>query len=151
MEWARLFPVVDKGYTGSKVPYYFLIFVTIVSTVRSLIHIFAPDGGANSIAGIAVNGQGGANIIAIFAQWGVMQLLLALLCWLVILRYRFLVPTMLAVIVLEQLFRMGAGQLKPLVVATPPPGAIGSRILLPLAVIALLWSLRRRKVNPIVA
>jgi hypothetical protein len=145
MDWARMFPVVDKDYTGSKVPYYFLIFVTIISTVRSLIHIFAPDGGANSIAGIAVDGQSGANTVAIFAQWGAVQLLLALLCWLVILRYRFLIPTMLGIIVLEHLFRIGAGQLKPLVVATPPPGATGSLILLPLALIAFLWSLLRPK------
>ena len=144
MEWASLFPVVDKDYNGSKIPFYFLILVTIVSTVRSLIHIFAPDGGANSIAGIAVDVEGGANIIAIFAQWGAVQLLLALLFWLVILRYRFLVPTMLAVVVVEQLLRIGAGQLKPLVVATPPPGAVGSRILLPLALIMFLWSLQRR-------
>jgi len=147
MELTRLFPVVDKDYTGSRVPYYFLILVAIVSTIRSLIHIFAPDGGAGSIAGIAVEVQGGANIIAIFAQWGAVQLLLALLYWLVILRYRFLVPTMLAVIVMEQLFRIGAGLLKPLVVATPPPGAIGSQILLPLAFIMFLWSLHRRKIK----
>ncbi len=145
MEWTRLFPVVDKDYTGSRAPFYFLILVAIVSTVRSLIHIFAPDGGASSIAGIAVDVQGGANIIAIFAQWGAVQLLLALLYWLVIFRYRFLVPTMLAVVVIEQLFRIGAGRLKPLVVANPPPGAIGSQLLLPLALIALLWSLLRRK------
>jgi hypothetical protein len=115
------------------------------STVRSLIHIFAPDGGANSIAGIAVDVQGGSNIIAIFAQWGALQLLLALIYWLVIYRYRFLVPAMLAVVVLEQLFRIGAGHLKPLIVASPPPEAIGSQILLPLAIVAFLWSLIRKK------
>ena len=142
MEWNRLFPIVEKDYTGARAPYYFLIFIAIVSTIRSLIHIFTPDGGSNSIAGIAVDVEGGTNIIAIFAQWGAVQLLLALLFWLVILRYRFLVPIMLAVIVIEQFFRIGAGQLKPLVVSSPPPGAIGSMLLLPLAFIAFLWSLR---------
>lgn len=57
--------------------------------------------------------QGGTNLIAIFAQWGAVQILIALLYWLVILRHRFLVPTILAVAVIEQLFRIGAGQLKP--------------------------------------
>ena len=145
MALKSIFPDVDKEYNGAKAPFYFLIMVNIIGTVRSLIHIFAPDGGANSIAGIAVDMEGGANIIAIFAQWGSMQLLLALLIWLVILRYRFLVPTMLAVIAAEQLLRIGIGQLKPLVVPAPPPGAIGSRIILPLAVIAFLWSLRPLK------
>jgi len=141
MDWTRLFPAIDKDYTGAKIPFYFLILIAIVSTIRSLIHVFAPDGGANSIAGIDVAVQGGANIVAIFAQWGALQLLLALFYWLAILRYRFLVPAMLAVIVIEQLFRMGAGQVKPLEIANPPPGAIGSEILLPIAIVAFLWSL----------
>jgi hypothetical protein len=42
---------------------------------------------------------------------------------------------MLAVAVIEQLFRIGARHLKPLEITSPPPGAIGSEILLPIAVI----------------
>ncbi len=141
MDWTRLFPAVNATYTGSPIAFYFLILVAIVSTVRSLIHIFAPDGGAHSIAGMDVNVDGGKNVIAIFAQWGAMQLLLALLDWLVILRYRFLVPTMLLVMILEQVFRIAVGRRKPLQVKTPPPGAYGSYILLLLAMIAFIWSL----------
>ena len=143
MDWLRLFPAVDERYLGPKVPYYFLILVAVVSTARSLIHVFAPDGGAGVIAGIDVSVQGGANIVAIFGQWGAVQLILALLYWLVILRYRFLVPTMLGIVVVEQLFRIGVGRLKPLDITAPPPGAIGSELLLPLAIIAWVWSLRR--------
>ena len=143
MDWSRLFPRIEEDYEGSKVPYYFLILVAIASTIRSLIHIFAPDGGANSIAGIDIAVQGGANIIALFGQWGALQLLLALFYWLAIFQYKFLIPAMLAVVVLEQLFRIGAGLLKPLEIASPPPGAIGSQILLPIAILAFLWSLYR--------
>ena len=140
MSWSRLFPK-GEAYTGPKVPFYFLILIAVISTVRSLIHIFAADGGAYSIAGISVNVAGGTNIIAMFAQWGASQLILAVIYWLVILRYRSLTPLMLAVIVLEQLLRMGAGNLKPLEIAVPPPGALGSQIILPLAAVALVWSL----------
>jgi hypothetical protein len=143
MDWSRLFPKIEIDYTGSKIPFYFLILIAVVSTIRSLIHVFAPDGGTNSIAGIDITVQGGTNIVAIFAQWGALQLLLSLFYWLAIFRYRFLVPAMLAVVVIEQLFRMGAGKLKPLEIASPPPGAIGSELLLPLAVIAFIWSLLR--------
>jgi hypothetical protein len=108
-----------------------------------LIHILYADGGAGVIAGVNVNVDGGTNIIAMFGQWGASQLILALLYWLVILRYRALTPAMLAVVVLEQLLRLGVGQFKPLEIAAPPPGAIGSGLLLPVAVIALLWSLWR--------
>jgi hypothetical protein len=37
------------------------------------------------------------------------------------------------VAVLEQLLRLGVGQLKPLGVAAPPPGAVGSQLVLSLA------------------
>ncbi len=141
MVWLRLFPKVDVPYRGSKWPFYFLILIAVVSTARSLIHMFAPDGGAASIAGLDVAVAGGTNIIAIFGQWGASQLILALLYWVVILRYRFLTPLMLGVVVLEQVLRIDVGQLKPLQVAAPPPGAIGSQLLLPLALVALIWSL----------
>ena len=143
MDWSRLFPKIDEDYKGSKVPYYFLILVAIASTIRSLIYVFAPDGGANSIAGIDVAVQGGANIIALFGQWGALQLLLALFYWLAIFRYKLLIPAMLAVVVIEQLLRIGVGLLKPLEIASPPPGAIGSEILLPISIVAFLWSLYR--------
>ena len=143
MDWSRFLPRASEGYRGSRLAYYFFVLVAVVSTIRSLIHILALDGGASSIAGISVDVEGGANIIAMFAQWGASQLVLALLYWLVILRYRFLVPFMLAIVFVEQVLRIGIGQLKPVVVAAPPPGEIGSYILLPLSVLALLLSLRR--------
>ena len=143
MNWSSFLPPVAEEYQGPKASFYFLIFVAIVSTVRSLIHILAPNGGASSIAGIAVDVAGGASIVAIFGQWGASQLILALFYWLAILRYRFLVPFMLAIVFIEQALRIGVGQLKPVEVAAPPPGAIGSYILLLSALIALVLSLRR--------
>jgi hypothetical protein len=122
--------------------FYFLILVAVVSTARSLVHIFAPVGGAGSIAGLAVDVAGGANIVAMFGQWGASQLILALFYWLAILRYRSLVPLMLAVVLLEQALRIAVGQLKPVQVAAPP-GEIGSYLLLPLSALALILALRK--------
>lgn len=140
MNWSRLFPPATE-YTGPKIPFYFLVVIALLSTARSLIHMFFPDGGAGVIAGVDVNVQGGENIIAMFGQWGASQLILALVYWLVVVRYRSLTSLMLAVIVLEQLLRLGMGWVKPLVVDAPPPGAVGSELVLPLAVVALVWSL----------
>lgn len=150
MNWSRLFPP-GQEYEGPKPPFYFLMLIAIAGTVRSLIHMFYADGGAGMIAGIDVNVDGGTNIIAMFGQWGASQLILALIYWLVIWRYRSLTPLMLAIVVLEQVLRLGVGQIKPLEIAAPPPGAIGSQLLLPVAVIALIWSLwmnPKRDANP---
>ena len=143
MIWSRPLPRPSEDYERSRIAYYFLALIAIVSTVRSLIHIFALDGGANSIAGIAVDVDGGVNIVVIFAQWGASQLILAIFYWLAIVRYRFLIPFMLATVVLEQALRIAAGLLKPIDGAAPPPGAIGSYVLLQLSVLVLFLSLRR--------
>jgi len=149
MNWSRLFPAATE-YEGPRPPYYFLILVAVASTLRSLIHMFLADGGAGLIAGIDTGVTGGRNIIAMFGQWGASQLILALLYWLVIVRYRSLTPLMLAVVTLEQLLRLVVGQFKPLEVASPPPGALGSELLLPVTIIALVWSIwPRRVVEPV--
>lgn len=121
---------------------FFLVLIAFVSTARSLVHLLAPDGGAGSIAGINLGVAGGANIVAVFGQWGASQLVLALLQWLVVLRYRFLVPAMLAVLVLEQLLRLLAGRIKPLQLDTPPPGAYGTYVVLALGLVFLALALR---------
>jgi hypothetical protein len=100
MKWSRFLPPASTDYEGSRLALYFLVLIAMVSTVRSLIHISAPDGGTHSIAGLAVDVAGGANLVAIFAQWGVSQLILAFFYWLAILRYRFLVPFTLAILFL---------------------------------------------------
>jgi len=146
LDIARLLPrwgdAADRPPDG---PYWFLIAVAVISTVRSLIHMLAPDGGAHSIAGIALEGPGGTNVVAVFAQWGASQLVLAIVYWVAILRYRMLVPAVLAIIVVEQLLRLLAGELKPLTVAAPPAGAYYTYVLLLVAVAMLIWSLRTRR------
>jgi hypothetical protein len=143
MQWSQFLPAVREDYQGPKVAFYFLVFIAVVSTIRSLIHMFAADGGANSIAGIVIDVEGGMNIVAMFGQWGASQLILSVFYWLAILRYRFLTPFMLAMILLEQILRIGVGELKPMEIAAPPPGAIASQLLLPISAIMLVLSLWR--------
>jgi hypothetical protein len=113
----------DNTIRGSKLPYYILILVAGIGTVRSLIHIFAPDGGAGSIAGMDLTVSGAAEVIFAFALWGSAQLIYALLHWVVIFRYRALVPLMWGLQLLETLGRMLVGRLKPVTLAHTPPGA----------------------------
>ena len=58
----------------------------LVMVTRSCVHLFAVDGGAQSIAGIDTSVEGGDNIIAIFHQWGAIQLILAALLLLLFFR-----------------------------------------------------------------
>ena len=137
----NILPKTNNKYQGQKIAYYFLILLTVVNTVRSLIHMFASDGGAHSIAGINTSVAGGSNIIAIFGQWGSSQLLMAILCWVIIIRYKFLTPLALLLLLIEQFLRYGVGQLKPVISEHTPPGAISTKLLIPVLIIALVLSL----------
>ena len=96
---------------------------------------------AGSIAGLDTSGEGGENLISMFAQWGLEQLLLSFVAWVVIIKYRFLVPFVLLVQFLDWSGRALLGLIKPLVVENPPPGKIGNYIFVPLTAIALWFSL----------
>jgi hypothetical protein len=118
----------------------FLAAFNVVATTRSLIHVLAPDSGAQSIASMDIRVTGGRNIIGLLGQWGGGQLLESLLIWTVLGKYRGLVPLMLTTVTLEQGLRVGIGQAKPLETEHAPPGAASWGVL-PLAAAALAWSL----------
>lgn len=140
-DFRYLLATPDQGYRGSKGSFWFLVAMSVLVTARSLIHMFAPDGGANSIAGLTVEGDAGDNLVHLFAQWGLEQLILAIVAWVVIVRYRFLVPFVLLIQLVDWLMRGVIGEIKPLVVESMPPGGIGNIIFVPLLAIALWFSL----------
>jgi hypothetical protein len=134
-------PTADNTIRGKKLPVYLFAFIAIISTVRSCIHIFAPDGGAGSIAGMNLSVAGASGIIFAFALWGTAQLVYALMQLAVAFRYRSLVPAMYLLLFVETLLRMLAGYLKPVTFAHTPPGAIGNYVMLPLSLLMLALSL----------
>jgi uncharacterized membrane protein len=138
-----LLPDPDLGYRGSRGSLWFLVGLLALVTARSLVHVFAADGGAQSIAGMSVDGPDGQNIVGLFAQWGLEQLLLAVVGWVVVLRYRFLVPLGLLLQLADWGLRWGVGAWKPLVIDGTPPGEIGNYIFVPLVAVALWFSLPR--------
>jgi hypothetical protein len=140
-DFRYLLATPEQGYRGSKGSFWFLVAMSVLVTVRSLIHMFAADGGANSIAGLTVEGDAGANLVHLFAQWGLEQLILAIVAWVVIVRYRFLVPFVLLLQLLDWFMRGVMGEIKPLVFESMPPGGIGNIILVPLVAISLWFSL----------
>jgi hypothetical protein len=132
--------LMASGYQGTRFSLVFLVVLTTITTLRSLAHMFLPDGGANSIAGLDVTVDGGQNLIALFAQWGFTQLLLSVMMWGVIVFAKNMVPFALLVQTLDWGGRILIGQMKPIEVASPPPGEIGSYIIWPICLIALWFS-----------
>jgi hypothetical protein len=136
---------VDNSIRGSRIPVYVFIVYSFVSLARSLIHTFAPDGGAGSIAGMDLSVEGADGIIFAFALWGSHQLLYAFIQLLVAFRYRSLIPLMYALLVVEVGLRMMVGYMKPVTFAHAPPGAIGNYIFIVLAVAMFILIFRENK------
>ncbi len=76
--------------------------------------------------------------MALFGQWGASQLLLAVLLWALLLRWRGTLPLVLVVFSAEPCLRGLAGHLKPLTTEGTPPGGALNWVVLP-GLLILLW------------
>lgn len=145
----RLLPKqLNNDYTGSPIARWVFVVITIITIARSLVHMFAPDGGAQSIATIPLDtftDNGAATVILMFALWGLSQLLVGVIYVVVLWRYRALIPFMYLLLFVEYAMRILLGALKPIETVSTAPGAIGDYILVPLALVMLVLSLRDRR------
>jgi hypothetical protein len=108
-----------KGFLAVRVMTALFLLLVIA---RSCIHLFAEDGGAQSIAGIDISVVGGDNTIAIFHQWGAIQLLLGALLSLLFFRYPGFTPLVLLTLATDPVLRAIAGAMMPLTTEGTPPG-----------------------------
>lgn len=77
------------------------------------------------------SGSAGAQaVVSLFAAWGLGQLILCLLCIVVLVRYRALVPFLFAVLLLEHLSRRLIFLVMPIVRMGTPPGVFVNLALL---------------------
>ena len=120
--------------------------ISIITIIRSLIHIISPDGGAGSIAGIPLSQysmEASQTIIFMFALWGISQLIIGLFYIYVLIIKPNLIPIMLLSLTLEYSLRLIIGQLKPILTTHTAPGAYGNYIMIPLSIILFLLSIKK--------
>ena len=87
----------DNIYRGSRIAFWFFIAFVCLMTWRSVIHMFFEEYGMHSIANfIALSGDPDPMplIYMFFSLWGLAQLIFCGICWVVILRYKSLIPLM---------------------------------------------------------
>ena len=146
-----IFPkTIDNSYNGNKLPLYLFYLLTTVTIGRSIVHLFAADGGAQSIATIPLNNystEAADVVIHIFAEWGLTQLLFGVLYAIVLWRYKSLIPLMYLFIFIEYTGRLLLTMYKPIVFEGTAPGGVGNYIMIPLALIMLVLSLQKTKKN----
>jgi len=150
---SAIFPKrADNGFKGHPVALWAFGFLAAVSLWRSLHHVFAPDGGAQSIASIALDSfspGAAATVIAVFALWGISQLVLALLYGVVLWRYRALVPLMYGLMAVEYGLRAALPLFKDGVVkSATAPGEVANIVMLvvlPVLLALSVWTPRRKE------
>ncbi|MEK7710720.1 MAG: hypothetical protein AAB341_02395, partial [Planctomycetota bacterium] len=85
---------------------------------------------------------GAQTVVSLFAIWGLAQLVICLLCILVLVRYRAMIPFMFALLLLEHLSRKLILHFLPIAKTGTPPGSAVNLVLLALMIVGLSLSLR---------
>ena len=135
----------NSSYGGAPLAAWFLTFIGVTTIGPGLIHSFLPDGGAGVIAGIDLSGNG-ASVIGVFAWAGATQIVWGTALLVASLRYRSLVPPLLALVALERgLIALNLWVLKAPASGHHPPEAYATLISLPLILGALALSLRAQR------
>ena len=145
----RLLPMpVDDRVRGHRLALWLFVPITLASLVRSALHVFLTDGGAQSIATIPLDSftpAGASAVVALFGQWGLSQALLALVFAVVLLRYRALLSLMYLLLLVEYAGRLAIGAMSPLPTEGTPPGGPGNVVMIGVAAVGLVLSLRWRE------
>ncbi len=136
-------PQIDNRFPGR--PFVPWVFAALVAMTlgRSLFHMFAPDGGAQSVAHIPLDSYpapAADAVVFIFAFWGLSQLMMGAVSAIVLARYRSMIPLMLVLIAAEYAGRMAIGHFRPIVTTATAPGAILDYVAVPLALLLLYFS-----------
>jgi hypothetical protein len=145
----------DNTYGGYKLGLWVFALVVLLEVGVTLYFIFNGYVVASSGDGIPVGtstSAGAQTVVSLYALWGIVHLIICLLCVLVLVRYRSLIPLMLMALLLEHLGRKLALHFLPLA-ATGAGGKIAGLSPTPygflaLIVLGLTLSLRRRAPSP---
>lgn len=140
--------IIDNEYKGKKIPLYLFYLITPYTIIRSAIHVFLRDGGAESIASIPLHSysnNASNTIIHIFAEWGLSQLLFGLLYICVLIKYKSLIPLMYLFLVVEYSGRLFLGFYKPFELEGYAPGGIANYFLVPLFLLMFILSIKNSR------
>lgn len=112
-------PLIFDGPQFVRIALALFLFVMVA---RSCVHLFTSDGGAHRIGGIDISVEGGKNIVALFHQWGAIQLLLAGLLVLMYFRYPGFTPLIVLTVAMDPALRFVAGRKMSVTSIGTPPG-----------------------------
>lgn len=146
----NLFPrQLTNEFPGLKAALWGFYLLTALTLWRSQHHLFAADGGAQSIATIPLDrypDAAAATIIGVFALWGLSQLMIGFIYLVAVLRYRAMIPMLYLLSLVEYLVRATyIPAYKSIETVGTAPGAAGNLPLVVFSFIMLVLSLWPRQ------
>jgi hypothetical protein len=138
---------IDNTYSGSKTALWLFGLIVFVHIVQSVMVIVNGHMVAQSADGIPLENYPAAaaqTILAIFMVSSLRRLIIALICAVVLFRYRSAVPLMFVVLGLSYLGGQVIFQFVPIVRVGNPPGVVMNLIMFGLTIVGLALSLWRR-------
>ena len=142
----RLLPRhVDNTYQGSKFAIWVFVPLLLLESVIGVNSIFMARSIASSADGIPLDtfpDAAAQTVIGLFATLGLDRLVMCVLCAIVLIRYRALIPLMFSLLLADQLGRRAIRYFLPIPTVGAPPGNIVTIVLLTLMVVGLALSLR---------
>ena len=149
----QIFPQrIDNTYRGHPLAVWLFIPVVVLKTGIALATIFNGRAAAQSADGIPLDsfGASGAQaVVALFAIWGLAQLVFSVFGVLALTRYRAMIPFLFVLFLLEHLARRWILLVKPIARTGTPPGIYVNLVTLVLMIVGLALSLRSRADLPL--
>ena len=145
----RFFPQhIDNTYRGRKLALFLFGLVVAVRIAQSVLIIVNGHSIAQSADGIPLETYPAAaaqTIVAILAISSLYRLIIALMCVVVLVRYRSAVPMMFVVLGLSYLAGQLILQFIPMVRVGTPPGVVVNLLMFGLTIVGLALSLWKRR------
>ncbi|MDP9362287.1 MAG: hypothetical protein M3P29_12665 [Acidobacteriota bacterium] len=135
---------IDNTYRGHKLALWLFALVVSVRIFQSILVIFNGYSTVTKADGIPLDTYPAAaaqTVVSLFALYALSRLLIALLCALVLVRYRSAIPFMFALLLVNYLAVQVLLLFVPLVRTGTPPASIVNRILIAVTVAGLALSL----------
>lgn len=141
----RILPAcIDNRYRGHRLALWLFVPITLQKVAQSFVHLLSADGGAQSLSTIPLHTyspSAAQNVVGLFARMGLVQLVLASLLVLVLVRYRAMIPLMYFLIVAQFLASQVVSEVKPLVLARTSAVSVPLLVFAVLSAIGLVLSL----------
>ena len=137
--------VADNKFRSHRIVYWILWIYVLKSIFAGVVHMFAPDGGAQSIGSVKLDSfsQAGADsVVTMFGLWGMEQFVIGFIVLVILLRYKSLIPLAWAIYAIEYAGRALSHFFTPgLDTAHTPPGVMVDTLFVPLAFAMLLLAI----------